>query len=308
MCNSRGPSIFRYPGGKSKTSIRKKIISKFPKKFSEFRSPFVGGGGIFFSIPKDKHRWINDIYPELIEVYKALANRPDDFIHKCRSIDPVRDDEYNYYKDEYGQTHYNPRLKKVFDEFKANVSMDAALRYYFINRTVWAGRVTYHLPSRLYFSNPQGWNIVKTNKLEESANLLKDTMISNCDYTELLLAPSSFCNPEDVLIYLDPPYIVNSYFAHTSQLYANNFTLRDHIKMRNLIKDSPFKVIISYDDDDRGWVRRLYNSDEFYIHDEQWTYCGSYNSVNNKKKVGNELIITNYPVVDEKKVDIFAYQ
>jgi len=91
--------IFRFPGGKSKKSVRERILAKAPKGFHEnynewaFREPFIGGGGIFFGIPLTVSRWINDVDINLISVYKALKERPQEFIDACRNIEPAKKDE-----------------------------------------------------------------------------------------------------------------------------------------------------------------------------------------------------------------------
>ena len=153
--------IFRYPGGKSKKSVRDKILTHFPKSYKEYRESMVGGGGIYFSIDPSINRWINDVDPYLMEVYKALKERPEKFIKMCRFI-PTQ------YKDE-SSDQYFLRLKNHFELFTTDDKCDQALRYFFIHRTVWSGRVNYSIKSRLYFSNPSGWNIIDTNRLEEAA-------------------------------------------------------------------------------------------------------------------------------------------
>ena len=282
--------IFRFPGGKRKGGIIEKILSKAPKLYSEFREPFVGGG-IFWKIDINVPRWINDIDSDLMFVYSALKNRPDDFIKSCREIEPPQEGE-SLTSSKGGKPLYNARLKKVFDEMVKNKENDPALSYFFINRTVWGGRINYNIPSRLYYSNPQGWNITKTDKLERAAKLLKDCRITNVDYSFLLNTPG-----ENVFIYCDPPYVDVSNLSKSSQLYVHNFTINDHMRLSDNIKLCKHKVLISYDDDKNGIVRSLYQKqDGFNIYEESWIYSGTYrsNDPQNKKRVGNELIITNY--------------
>ena len=38
----------RYPGGKSRATIR--LSSDFPKGFTEYREPFLGGGSVALSV------------------------------------------------------------------------------------------------------------------------------------------------------------------------------------------------------------------------------------------------------------------
>lgn len=266
--------IFRYPGGKSKKSVRDKILNRFPKNYKEYREPMVGGGGIFFTIPTSKKRWINDIDENLISVYLSLKNNPKNFIEKCKSID----------KD----------LKNKFQEMVENKNYEKDIKYYFINRTVWGGRVNYAIPSRLYFSNPNGWNIVKSNKLEKASNILKDAKITSVGYEDIL-----FEDGEDVLIYIDPPYYLNTKLNKTSRLYRYNFEIEDHKKLCENIKKTKHKVILSYDDN--IFIRKLYKDFNLgrgvgvsHSRSEKWTYCGTSAVKIKNKKIGKELIITNF--------------
>ena len=270
--------IFRYPGGKSKKSIREKILKRFPSDFLEYRDAMVGGGGIFFSINTKIKRWINDIDENLISVYLALKDNPENFIENCRKISDFEN------------------LKNIFNQFSADEKMNSALRYFFINRTVWGGRVNYEIKSRLYFSNPQGWRIINTNKLEKASEVIKNTKISSVDYEKLL-----FEKGEKVLIYIDPPYYLNTNLDKNSRLYRYNFELDDHKKLNELIKKTKHKVVISYDDN--PFIRRLYKGFNFgkgmgktHARSEKWRYCGTSSAENQSKtkKIGKELIITNF--------------
>jgi len=280
--------VFRYPGGKSKKSVRERIFKYFPLSYDEIRIPFVGGGGIFFHVPINKKRWINDIDSALISVYKALRDRPEDFISKCREIEPHNEKEATQAVLR-GRKVYNRRMRDIFDRFAHDEEMDQALRYFFIQRTVFAGRVNYDIDSRLYFSNPPGWSIVKTNKLEKAAEILKNVKITSDSYEESLNLVGN-----NVLIYLDPPYYVNTELQSHSQLYKHNFTVEDHKDLAENVKVCKHKVIMSYDDDEDGFIRSLY--DGFNIYEEEWTYCGTSSGKNQskKKKIGKELIITNF--------------
>lgn len=272
-------------------------MSRLPATFVEYREPFVGGGGIFFAIPPYKantvrERWINDINEGLIEFYTAMIERPEEFIAKCREIEPMKEGEPVAVSREGSDPNskkYNARLKTKFDELKYNDKCDQALRYFFINRTVWAGRVTYdpEMESRMYYSNPQGWNIVKKDHLERVAEWLKGTKVTKGDYRVLLEAPG-----DDVVIYLDPPYVVDTGHVSSDKLYEFGFSDQDHKDFAAAIKKCKHKVCISYDDD--PLVRELFKEDDgFYLKEETWAYSGT---TKEKKDIGRELIITNYEI------------
>lgn len=274
-------SPLRYPGGKAK--VQKKILAHAPADFSEYREPFVGGGGIFFGIDPVGQRWINDIHPGLIAVYQALRDRPLEFIKICKDIPAHQAGEKEVSTKKDGKK-YNERLGKIFEQVKLNKDCDQAFRYFFVNRTVWMGRVNYDIPSRLYYSVPEGWNIVKTDKLEQAATHLVGTVITCGDYLPLLEAPG-----DDVWIYCDVPYVVNTEMTKSDQQYQYNFTLEDHEDFVEAVKNCEHKVCISYDNCDL--VREWFKDSEFTIYEEEWKYSGTSLET---KKIGQEFIITNY--------------
>jgi DNA adenine methylase len=274
-------SIYRYPGGKSK--VQKKILARAPKHFAEYREPFVGGGGIFFGIDSiGTRRWINDMHPGLIAVYESLRDRSVEFIQMCKDVPAHQPGEKEVAKN--AGRKYNERLGKIFNKVKLDDECDQAFRYFFVNRTVWMGRVNYDIPSRLFYSVPEGWDIVKTDRMEQAATHLIGTVITCGSYAKLLEAPG-----EDVWIYCDPPYVVNTEMTKQDQQYQHNFTLEDHEDFVDAVKDCEHKVCISYDDCDL--VREWFEDSQFTIQEEEWKYSGTNLA---KKKTGQELIITNY--------------
>jgi DNA adenine methylase len=296
-------SCFRYPGGKSKKAVRDQILAYLPPSTQEYREPFVGGGGIFFGLDraKIKSAWINDKNSALIAVYKALKEFPDEFIEACRRIESPKAGEIAVSTKTATGAKYNKRLGEIFSLFAegksipvpANIGNDspvyAAMRYYFINRTVWAGRVNFQpgFESRMYYSNPTGWKIIdRDGYLESVAEHIKalNTKITIGDYNDLLTAPG-----ENVWIYLDPPYLVDTGFNKGSKLYECGFNKDDHAKFAANCLACPHNLCISYDD--LPDIRNLFSDPKFRINEHTWTYCGT---TNDEKKVGKELIITNY--------------
>jgi DNA adenine methylase len=259
-------SIFRYPGGKSKKHIQEKILSFKPKNIKEYREPFVGGGGIFFGIEDTSiSRWINDIDQNLINVYLALQNNLNEFIDYCKIVTPS---------------------KEWFNFFAESKTCDQALRYFFLNRTGWIGRVQFKYRKRLYYSLPEGWKIVYSGLMEEAGALLKNVKITSDSYERMLLEPSQ----GNCWIYCDPPYYSNTLMSEQQRMYAHNFTIGDHLKFYEIARKSPHKLCISYDNHPE--IVKLYSSDgHFNIYSESWSYVGT--SVS-KKKSGAELIIKNY--------------
>lgn len=269
-----------------------------PTGTKEYREPFVGGGGVYFGLDartkaglfrheQQIKRWINDKHCGLIEVYTALRDRPDEFIAACKAIKPASDSDPMTEEGPRGGKPTNARLKAVFESMCLNEECDQALRYFFVNRTVHgSGRVNYDIPSRLYFSNPEGWNITAGTRLQEAADLIAGTEITCGDYEQVFEA-----NGEKVWIYADPPYAVNTELTRTSQLYQHSFTRDDHYRFADVVKACKHNVAISYDDDGDGFIRSLFPEDQFWIQEGTWRYAGT---TNETKEIGKELLILNY--------------
>lgn len=293
----------RYPGGKTK--VAEMLLGFMPVDTVEYRECFVGGGGVYFGLSptRVKKRWINDVNPHLISVYRALTERADEFLALCRMIPPMQPGESEVATKGTGKK-YNERLGQVFAKFAAGNSfcsdslLDQAIRYFFINRTVWAGRVNYdpEFASRMYYSNPTGWNIVgREGYLETIVRHMSGTRITCGDYEQLLQEDG-----ERVWIYCDPPYVVDTHLNKGSKLYQYGFTMDEHERFVDACKRTKHRVLISYDDvpEVHNWFKG------FEIQKKTWTHCGT---TLEKKRAGNELVIANYSLQPEgpSAVDMF---
>ena len=152
-------TIIRYPGAKGQKSIRERILNRAPRHFQEYREPFCGGLGIGFAIGQSKKRWINDMDEGLISVYRALKERPAEFIAMCKKIPCLLPEEKNAVD---GKNLQKARLREVFEKMRNDETIEMALRWFFVNRTTWNGRVRWQ---DIYCSNPAGWSIVNNCKL-----------------------------------------------------------------------------------------------------------------------------------------------
>lgn len=264
------PSPFRYPGGKSRAAARRWVLAHRPLDCREYREPLVGGGGVFWGLHRAacRERWVNDAHPGLVAVYLALRDRPAEFAAACRAVPPAR-------------------LREEFGRLKADPGADPAVRYFLLNRTGFAGRVNYDLPSRLFFSNPQGWGVVAGDLLERAAAHLSGVRVTCGDYAPLLSEPG---HPGGVWCYCDPPYFANTRLQRSSQLYQYGFSDADHERFAAAVRASPHKVAVSYDDCDLA--RDLFpGSAGFRYARASWAYSGT---TLKRKARGGELLILNY--------------
>lgn len=279
-------SPLRYPGGKVR--VAGQLLSYAPEH-AEYREVFAGGAGVFFHKPKAEANWINDRHPGLYAFYRTLRDDFPAFAELCLK---QRGD-----------------LRAVFDYWVSRrdlmeakgpaMLLERAVQFYFINRTVWGGRVVYDpdRSSRLYFSNPPGWNNIE-KKLKHlafvSAKLKKATI--TCKSFEKCMGNVT----PDTFVYCDPPYIRDTYCHATDKLYDKTFNEDHHRLLAEMLDETPAKVMISYDD--CAQARELYSSGKWRFIELQWKYCGRHartkvdkaNGIKERKVTGNELLILNY--------------
>ena len=275
-------SILRYPGAKNAAAVQQLIMSHAPKAFLEYREPFAGSAAICFAVGAAVPRWINDKHPGLMSVWKALHDCPQDFIARCRTISPAEHGEAVVTMPSGKQ--YPKRLYDLFHQMLVDEAADAALRYLFLNRMSWNGRVILDplRRSRNYFSNPRGWSIVHTARMERAAAQIQGTRITCGDYLPLLEEPG-----EGVFIYADIPYVSETKRPPSAKLYEVGFTWSDHHRFALAARNCRHNLLISLDDDPVVW--ELYKG--FHIRRAEWRYMGT-----KDRKMGSELIITNYPI------------
>ena len=277
-------SPLRYPGGKSRVATR---LVPFAPEHTEYREVFAGGAAIFFRKPKAAANWLNDLHPGLYAFYVALRDHFPAFAALCR--------------EQTGD------LRELFDAWAGRDDLmvatgddrivEHAVQYYYINRTVWGGRVVYDptRSSRLYFSNARGWHNLdkKLALLEKCSQKLQDVKITAQSFEYCFKDATS-----DTFFYLDPPYVRDSTASRTDRLYDKEFALEQHKLLAQVVRKTDAKVMLSYEDSDE--TRALYRG--WRVEELQWTYSGTHavsreqkeQQEKERKATGRELLIMNY--------------
>lgn len=258
-------SPFRYPGGKF--YALKHIIPFLDFiEHDEFREPFVGGGSVFFGKTKAKHNWINDIEPEIINVYEHLKNS----------------EKFLTFKNLFDEEIATKERHKEIVNFEPSNTLDRAFKTYYLNRTSYSGII--NKPAWGYrtgkSSPPQNW----ANFINNAAKKLIATKITNLDFSDVINEKPI---GDKVLMYLDPPY----FHADQKRAYKKPFQLSDHVRLSKELKKTNYSFCLSYDDCPE--IRELYSWANIY--EKNWLY-NTANLNGESRQNGNELIITNYKV------------
>lgn len=248
------PPISRM-GGKSK--LRKHIIEIMPehKCYVEL---FFGAGWVYFGKDKSKVEVINDIDKELINLFKMI---------KYHSPEIERLLEYEFTGRDIFEEYKNYTLEHLTE-------IHRAVRFlYLINNSFASkgnnfGYATSKVPNQKIFL---------TDYLHKIKERLSNTYVENVSFEKII----EKYDREETLFFADPPYFQTSG-------YGNEFGEKEHILLRDKLKQLKGKFILTINDHD--FIRELYK--DFNIEEVKVNYSVS-RSLSARGEYG-ELIIKNY--------------
>ena len=81
--------IMKWAGGK--TQMLGDIMPKIPQKYGKYIEPFIGGGALFFALSPDK-AIIADSNPELINMYRQVADNVEVVISYLKKYKNTKED------------------------------------------------------------------------------------------------------------------------------------------------------------------------------------------------------------------------
>lgn len=176
-------TFLKWPGGKRWIFNNYKEI--FPKSYSRYIDPFLGGGSIFYGL-KPKIAIISDINEELINLYITMR---DNYLLLAKYMKQHQNaHDKNYY--------YAIRNKEFKDPIKR------AARLLYLNRTCFNGM--YRVNKQGKFNVPIGTKnncIYDIDDFEIYSNILKNAKIYTNDFETTI----KFAKKDD-FIFADPPY------------------------------------------------------------------------------------------------------
>ncbi len=266
---SKLKSPLRWIGGKSKLAPDIVKIMPHHKCYVE-----VFGGGLWtlFNKTPSSQEVINDINSELINFWKVIQNN------------------YILFKSEF---KYMIPSRELFLEYKAQdiehlSELQRAVRFFYINRTCFGGDMD---NPRFGTSNSRRNRLCAvTDDIDKTLQpiylRLKNVTIENIDWLDCIKkydSKSTSKEKQEVLFYLDPPYIEQYGYEH-------GFSNEDHEKLSKTLKNIDGKFILSINN--HPLVHKLYEGFYFIDKELKCTLSSNSDSVSNRK----ELIVTNFEV------------
>ena len=248
-------SFITWVGGKK--LLRKEIAKRFPENIGRYVEVFGGAAWVLFYQEKYAPQEIyNDINGELVNLFKMVK-----------------------YHSNAVQEELNWMLnaREIFEEFKIQKGMteiQRAARFYYLIRASYGAKVFSY--GGIYRDNT---TILKN--IESVKQRLSKVVIENKNFTDILKQ----YDKEDTLFYCDPPYYKAEKYYKTGSF---DFDEKQHILLRDMLKDIKGKFVLSYNNDD--FIKELYKS--FYI--EEVERLNNLASNAGKNKTYKELIIRNF--------------
>jgi DNA adenine methylase len=199
--------LLKWAGGK--TQLLPELLSKVPKRFGKYIEPFFGGGALFFALRPDGGV-VADSNPELVNLYRCVAESVDVVIDRLRSCSNTEDAFY---------------VMRALD-WKKMKPAHAAARTIFLNRTCFNGlyRVNKSGDFNVPFGRYRNPKILDEESLRAASVLLGKSTIVQGDYKTVLSAHAA---PGD-FVFLDPPYLPVSKYADFKRYTKEQFYEEDH--------------------------------------------------------------------------------
>ncbi len=262
--------LLKWVGGK--TQLLSNILPKMPKKYGRYIEPFFGGGALFFSV-RPSGGVIADSNPELINLYRSVAN---DVAGVISHLSILENTEENFY------------AVRSLDWTKMPAS-EAAARTIFLNRTCFNGlyRVNKSGQFNVPFGRYKNPKILDVDALKAASALLSNTTIICGDYKTVL---KENAQPGD-FIFLDPPYLPISAYADFKRYTKEQFYEEDHVDLSAEVKRLH----------ELGCHVILTNSNHPLVHEQYQQFAievaqtKRYISCNGKGRTGEDVIVTAHP-------------
>lgn len=199
--------IVKWAGGKyklSETIISEALEHISIDSFNAYVDPFIGGGGMFFSLTNKydfNKKVISDINPQLINMYKQVQNNHEELIKELSIIE----DAFNELLSDELKKDFYLNLRKEFNEGIENEkeSLNQAVLFIALNKLGFNG--LYRVNRKGLFNVPFGQkkkaNLFDKDNITAMSELLKDTEILVSDYKNM----GTYAG-QDTLYYFDSPY------------------------------------------------------------------------------------------------------
>lgn len=211
----------KWVGGKRQ--LMQDLENNFPKQFSTYHEPFLGGGAVMFNLLTKKPQLscnVSDFNSDLILAYVTIRDKLE------KLIESLENHSKNYHKN---STEYYYEVRKQ----EPKQQIEKVSRLLFLNKTCFNG--LYRVNKKGQFNVPLGRytnpNIVNKENLTAVSKILQSKKIKiSCRDFEAVLGDAK----KGDLVYFDPPYQPVSSTANFTSYTHRDFTEEDLERLAKL--------------------------------------------------------------------------
>ncbi len=211
----------KWVGGKRQ--LMQDLENNFPKQFTTYHEPFLGGGAVMFNLLTKKPQLscnVSDFNSDLILAYVTIRDKLE------KLIESLENHSKNYHKN---STEYYYEVRKQ----EPKQQIEKVSRLLFLNKTCFNG--LYRVNKKGQFNVPLGRytnpNIVNKENLTAVSKILQSKKIKiSCRDFEAVLGDAK----KGDLVYFDPPYQPVSSTANFTSYTHRDFTEDDLERLAKL--------------------------------------------------------------------------
>ena len=232
--------FLRWAGGKTwLVKYTDQIIDT--NKIRGYHEPFVGGGAVFFSLPRIKRTYLSDINPKLINAYIQVRDNVELVIKHLRSFENSR-------------SFYNEIRSEESDD-----TIWSAAQFIYLNQTSFNGIYRENLNG--VYNVPYGnrtKDFIQDHLLREASQRLKHVNIRCHEFDKKL----NYIREGD-LVFLDPPYTIthnnNGFIKYNKKLFSLNDQHRLSHFIQRIVDLGAYYILTNAA---HAEIRKIFSADE----------------------------------------------
>ena len=236
--------VLKYPGAKNRLAL---WICSYIPAHQVYLEPYFGSGAVFFNKELVKIETINDLHGEVVNYFKVIRDKPEQLISLLQLTPYARDEYESSFSIKEGESDVERARKfavRCWQGFGCSNLYKNGFRTSQQSNSPHTTKEWRELPER----------VIQANKR------LLNAQIENIPALELI----NRYNTEDVFIYVDPPYLLNT---RKRNLYLYEMSDEDHVQLLTVMKKHKGKILISGYDNDlyndmlKGW-NKVYKTNQ----------------------------------------------
>lgn len=240
----------------NKEKLAGKIIRHFPKH-DIYMEPFFGSGSIFFSKPKVKYNFLNDLDNDVYNLFRQVVDNKEGLVYWLERV-PITHTQFV----EWGKGK------------REKTDVLNAVRFLIISNYG-----IYGMPKtlRIGASNPRKQIL---EQIDYTHLYLKDAQFLHCDFRLFFKCVDYKNNKNKCFCYCDPPYLA------TGNNYSDSFTEQDVLDLFEALENSGIKWAMS--EFNHPFIIEQAKKRNLHV-----LQIGERKNLNSKNK-RNEILVMNY--------------